>query len=500
MDASYTFHVAQQLAAGRGFTEFVLWNYLDQPVGLPHPSNLYWLPLPALLAAPFIAAIGSNIHAAQIPFILLSSLLPLVAFYLARRMFQRDAYAWMAGLLTVFSGFYTIYWVAPDNFAPFALATSLALVFIAKGMAGGKRNWLWAGICIGLASLSRADGILLPGVALLAVWFFQKGTTLKAKTAQLAIGIVGYALVSLPWFARNYIAVGSLLPPGAMQTMWLREYNEFFRFNVADLTLARYLEQGAGLVIASKVDALFHSLGVLTLGVMQVFLVPPVIIGAWRARRRVELAPVLIYAVVLTLTLSLLFTFPTLHGSMLHSAGALVPFSAALAPAGLDAIVEWVARRRSVWQVNQAKNFFRLGVIGLAVALSLGLYASGVYGLPFTDSTGALLWNKRDIEYKLVGTTLDALGVAKEEPVMTVDPPSFANETGRRAIMIPTDSLDAIFAVSQKFGARYLVLQDDHARLLDDLYGGGGTIKGFTPVERYQDGANRPVFLYRVEK
>jgi hypothetical protein len=185
---------------------------------------------------------------------------------------------------------------------------------------------------------------------------------------------------------------------------------------------------------------------------------------------------------------------------MLHSAGALVPFSAALAPAGLDVLVEWVARRRNQWQVNQAKNFFRAGVVALAVVMSIGLYISGVYGLPFNSSSDTLLWNRRDIEYKLVAKTLDDLHAAQEEPVMTVDPPSFANETGRRAIMIPTDNIEAIFMAAEKYGARYLVLQDDHARLLDDLYGGRGTIKGFVLLTRYQDGANRPVLLYRVER
>ncbi|HEY6042822.1 MAG TPA: glycosyltransferase family 39 protein, partial [Anaerolineae bacterium] len=256
MDASYTVHVAQQIAAGRGLAEFVLWNYLDQPQSLPHPSNLYWLPLPALLTAPFFALLGVNIHAAQTPFILLSSILPLIAFYLARRMFQRDAYAWMAGLLTIFSGFYTIYWVAPDNFAPFALTTSLALIFIANGLYGRNRNWLLAGLFIGLSNLSRADGILLLGVVPLTLWFLQKETGWRFKIAELFLVIVGYALVSVPWFGRNVIAIGSPLPPGSLQTMFLREYSEFFRFHVEDLTLARYIEQGPGPIIQSKASAL----------------------------------------------------------------------------------------------------------------------------------------------------------------------------------------------------------------------------------------------------
>ena len=121
MDASYTIHIAENLARGLGFSEQVLWNYLDTPTSLPHPSNLYWMPLPALLAAASFVVLGISYHAAQVPFILLSVIPPLFAFYLGRRVFGRDDYAWTAGLLTAFSGFYTIYWIAPDNFAPFAV-------------------------------------------------------------------------------------------------------------------------------------------------------------------------------------------------------------------------------------------------------------------------------------------------------------------------------------------------------------------------------------------
>ena len=136
MDASYTMHVAENLARGRGFVEEVLWNYLDNPSGLPHASNLYWMPLPSLLIAPLFAVFGAAYRIAQIPFILLSSLLPLFAFYVSRRIFQRDDYAWVSALLTAFSGFYTIYWVSPDNFTLFALTAALCLYAIARGVEG----------------------------------------------------------------------------------------------------------------------------------------------------------------------------------------------------------------------------------------------------------------------------------------------------------------------------------------------------------------------------
>ena len=44
MDAEYYYAGGLQLAAGRGFTQPFLWNYLDQPEGLPHPAFTYWMP------------------------------------------------------------------------------------------------------------------------------------------------------------------------------------------------------------------------------------------------------------------------------------------------------------------------------------------------------------------------------------------------------------------------------------------------------------------------
>src|SRR5258708_15174512 len=98
-DAYYYFGGARQLAMGQGFSEPYLWNYLaplpplapGQPLW---PSHLYWMPLVSMLAAPFIAGAGrlaadnlSNaalFRAAQLPFLLLASALPLLSYFVAR--------------------------------------------------------------------------------------------------------------------------------------------------------------------------------------------------------------------------------------------------------------------------------------------------------------------------------------------------------------------------------------------------------------------------------
>ena len=48
-DAYYYYDVAENLKLGRGFVVDFIWNYLDNPPSVSHPSNLYWMPFPSIL-------------------------------------------------------------------------------------------------------------------------------------------------------------------------------------------------------------------------------------------------------------------------------------------------------------------------------------------------------------------------------------------------------------------------------------------------------------------
>lgn len=498
MDASYTLHIGEQLARGRGFNEELLWNYLDEPRGLPHPSNLYWLPLPALLAAASFLIFGVSYHAAQLPFVVLSLFPPLFAFYLARRVYGRDEYAWSAALLTTFSGFYTIYWVAPDNFTPFAVAADLALLWMAFGLTARRaRDFLIAGIFVGLSQLARADGFLLLGVAPLVLLCAKRGW--REPVTATAATALGFLLVMAPWFARNYSAVGTGFAPGGTHTLFLTSYDELFRYNVADLTLARYLAWGMPNILMSKLTAFGYDLLILLLGALQIFLAPFAVIGLWRGRGRAEFRTMLIYLALLWGTMTFVFTFPGIRGSMLHSAAALVPYFAVALPPGLAGAIAWVARRRKSWEARGAERFFSWGLVALALVVSVFLYAQGVFANVLGGSPTIPLWNERDAEYAAVGRELDARGVPKMQPIMTVDPPSFYNDTGRHAIVIPTESVEAIWQAARAFDAHYLVLQYDHPRPLNSLYAGQNEA-GLAPVARFQDALGRPVTLLEIQR
>jgi hypothetical protein len=238
---------------------------------------------------------------------------------------------------------------------------------------------------------------------------------------------------------------------------------------------------------------------VLLFGVWQVFLAPFAVIGLWKLRTRVEMQAAMWYGGLLVLAMAFVFTFPATHGSMLHSAAALVAFGAVAAPPGLDAAVEWAGKRRRGWNIGQAQSFFRWGVVGLAFLFSVYFFASAVW-LPPGPSATSPLWNARDIEYQAIDRELRVRGVPADVPVVTVDPPSFVNETGRRSIYLPTESIDAIFAAAEVYGAKYLVLQYDKPATVRDLYDGNANVRGLTPVAKTQDALGRPVTLFEITK
>ena len=235
MDASYSYVNALNLAAGRGFVEDFVWNYLADPPPPPHPSHLYWMPLTSILAWLGMLIGGVSYHAAQIPFVILSALLAPLTYGLTSSLSGRRWQGWLAGLFAIFSGFYFPFWTAIDNFTPFAVTGAVALLAAWKGLDHQRRALssdlsdksgqptifayaFIAGIFVALAHLARADGpLLLITIGLLSLFVLQRdkqvmlGHTLYVIRFAFFAGL-GYTLGMLPWFLRNWQVAGILLP------------------------------------------------------------------------------------------------------------------------------------------------------------------------------------------------------------------------------------------------------------------------------------------------
>jgi 4-amino-4-deoxy-L-arabinose transferase-like glycosyltransferase len=484
MDVSYYSAGARQLAAGGGLTENFLWNYLDDPAGLPHPGFLYWMPLPALLAAPAVALLGRSFLAAQLPFVLLSALLPLVGYTVAWRTTGVRRHAWAVGLLTLFSGFFFSYWTLPETFAPFAVFGSLALWLSASR--SGRLALLAAGACAGLAHLTRADGVLLLPVALLGVgltsWRRGAGGGPGVLVRSAALVLLGYLLVTAPWFARNLAVTGAPLPAAGTKTLWLTTYDDLYCYR-CDLSPRSYLAWGWGNIVDSKLAALWINFQRFLAEDCLVFLFPFLLIGLYRLRRRPPFILAFVYLLLLYAVHSLAFTFPGWRGGFFHSSAALLPFLFTAGLEGLDAAIALPARRRRGWNTAQARRFFTVAVVVLAAIMSITI------SVPIIRR-----WNQTDRVYDQIGAWLAANAPAGAT-VMVGNPPSFWYHTGRPAVVVPNSDPATLLAVCDRYNVAYVILDANRPVGLADLYA-GAPLAGLEQVATFADGQVR---LYRVQ-
>jgi hypothetical protein len=476
MDAAYYLVGGQRLAQGLGFTDPYVWNYLDQPATLPQPSHLYWMPLPSILAAISQSIFGVNYRAAQIPFVLLSAALPVLAYLIAQRVSGVRRHAWVAALLTIFSPFYLPYWGVPESFAPFAVSGALALYWAASAT---KWKWLAAGACAGLAHLSRADGVLLllpllliqirlhdPAGRRTIFILHTSHLHLQQAAAQVQVSLIlvfiGYFGVMLPWLLRNLSVIGAPLSTAGAQTIWMCQYDELFAYG-RQFDLRHLLS--CDNVLAARLNGLASGAVHWLAEAGMIFLAPFIVIGLWRERSTRLFQAALWYAALLFVAMTLIFTLAGDRGGLFHSTGALLPFVYAAAPIGLDAAIDWIALRRRSWRAATAKKVFSAAFIAYAVLLSVFVYRGRVIGADLSDPA----WNQSDRVYATIGQWLRDQGEA--DPIVVVNnPPGFTYQTGLPAIVVPYGGESDLLRAADQFGATWLVLDENRPEPLARVY------------------------------
>ena len=106
MDAEYYYGGGLRLAGGYGFSEMVLWNYLDDPTGLPHPSHGYWMPLVSILSAAGMAVLNRlDFSAGRLFPLLLAAAVPALTAGLSWKLNGRRSAAILSGCFASAAGF-----------------------------------------------------------------------------------------------------------------------------------------------------------------------------------------------------------------------------------------------------------------------------------------------------------------------------------------------------------------------------------------------------------
>jgi hypothetical protein len=450
MDADYYYANGLRLASGAGFSEPFLWNYLDNPSGLPHPADAYWMPLASMLVAAgsWLFGVGSW-TAARTGFLLVCALLPPLTAALAWSLTARRSLAMASGLLAVFSGYYLPLQTTTDTFAIYLLLGACFFLLLAW-RAPARLRALLLGLTAGCMHLTRADGLLWLLLAVLAVlWVLPRSKGHPTAGCVLSVVLVGagYLLVMAPWFYRNLLAFGAPLAPGAAHLFWLTSYNQLFSFPASGITFAGWWGSGLAAILQVRLWAAGLNLenAMAVQGGIVIF--PLTLLGLWQLRgnRSVQLAGA---AWVLTfLAMTVVYPFAGAHGGYLHSGTATQSMLWAAAPLGLEQLIQWGVKRRR-WVERHARRLLLGEMVGLALLVSMVV---GLMRLP--------TWDLEMKSYQAIAATMQQEGMQPGQVVIVADPPAFWLASGEPSIAVPDGGEQMVLSLAARYGARYLILE-----------------------------------------
>lgn len=463
MDADAYYAGGRQLASGQGFTEPYLWNYLDDPPGLPHPSNAYWMPLASILAAAGATLFGTGSwSAARVGFLLVGATIPPLTAALAWSFSGRRDLALTSGLLALFPAFYLPFLPVTDTFGLYMLLGACFFLLLAPRRAATNAGSslfvsLALGLLAGLMHLTRTDGLIWLVLAALAVVFVlprpEKRSFLLISLG-LFLTLLGYLLVMGAWYVRNLSAFGMLLAPGGIKMLWLTSYDQLFAYPSSLLTFSAFWQSGLASILKARTWALGLNLGTTLAVQAEVFLLPLILLGLWHLRhtRRIQLAA---SAWLLTLgVMTIAFPFAGARGGFFHSGAALQTVWWAVAPLGLDWLIEW-GRRVRRWKPDQAGKVFRTTLVCLALAVTAVVFWTRILG-----GNNGQFWARENTAYGKINQYLVSQGATCSDVVMVANPPGFFLASGNSAVAIPDGDLNTLLAVAQKYKAVYLVLEN----------------------------------------
>jgi len=480
MDADYYFSGGVQLANGHGFNEPYLWNYLDDPSGVPHPSHTYWMPLASIVSALGMWISGQSTYAAgRLPFILLSACVPLLTASLAFNVSRQTRLAMVSGLLSIFSLYYAPFMPVPDNYALYML---LGGAFFLLALRQEKWIPVALGALAGLMTLARSDGLLWLGLAGLTVMWKSTHKTDGTKTifkewlrliipAGLLV-IAGYLLTMGFWHIRNMILFDSLLTPGGGRLLWLQNYNQTFIYPPESLTRESFLQAGWDSASQNRIRAFSANFGNAFGAQGGIFLFPFILIGLWQLRRDLRTKIAVTGWLLLFAVMTIIFPFAGSRGSFFHAGAAFQPYWWVAAPIGLDAMISW-ARDHGRFTDKNAPYFLQGMLVLLAIFMTGYLVNFRVI------SSG---WAKDDFIYPSVEKMFLHNGIKPQDVVIVRNPPGYFIASGRSSVALPFGDESTILSVAKKFDARYLVIEK------------GGTFP--TIQDLYDEPQSNPSFVY----
>jgi hypothetical protein len=463
-DSYYYVDVARAVADGRGFQVDFIWIFAE--VGghipaiptLPIPSNAHWMPLASMVQVPFIWLFGPTPIASALPFAFLGSLAAPLTWAIGREAGLRPLVTIGAAVLTAVPGLLLVFLVQPDNFSLYQPLVAGALWMAARGLKGHAGSFAIGGLLVGLATLSRNDGLLV-GATLGFAFLYDRwrawrsgGSRRPAIPVWAAIACFGLFLVVMaPWWIRQLEVFGQLSPSTASgKVLYIRTIEEWNSITTP-ATLSWLLGQGIGPLVLSRIGGLVAAIGIFTTLVAGGLLLPFMVIGGWFRRRSIDFGPFFTYAAILFAFSALVSAVHVPGGTFIHSAVALAPHAYLLALEGIVVAIAWIAARRRAWDRETATKLFVTAVVLMVVVAA----------------PGALIvhqrWERERTERRAVAAALDLAGAAPDARLMSIDAAGYRYATGHGGVVTPNDPLDTIEQVARAYRIEWVIIERDDA-------------------------------------
>lgn len=183
------------------------WHLLNEGTYRSFNDYAFRPPGYAFFASAVFYIFGNSIKALKIAQIIVSSFVPVMIYFLGRKILSRS----FASAAAFFSCFYFGLAAEPSHILSEAVFTPLFLlsVLLLSLSAQNKYNSFFSGAAAGACAFVRPVGLLLIPFSML--WSFLKFPLKKAFFSSLLI-LAGFCIVLSPWWIRNYRVFGRFVP------------------------------------------------------------------------------------------------------------------------------------------------------------------------------------------------------------------------------------------------------------------------------------------------